>query len=448
MPSDSLIGINMPYNLEAEQAVLASAILNENSLSSVMETLSEDDFYVTAHKTVFNALSALFSTGRPADLVTVSGELGEKLDSIGGISYLTKIMQGIYTTENLRHYIEIVKSKALLRRLVEAGSTIVDMSVKDEDEAEMILDRSEQLIFDISEGRSSKGFSHIGEIVKSNMALLEELKKHGGKVTGIPTGFSRLDTYTAGLQNSDLIIIAARPGVGKTSLALNMAENAAIRSKAVTAIFSLEMGKEQLVNRVLSSEALVEMEKLRVGDVGANEMTRLAHALKDIVTAPIYIDDTPGITASEIRAKCRRLKLEKGLDLVIIDYLQLMQGSQSGRREGNRAVEVAEISRSLKIMAKELNVPVITLSQLNRSGENTGRRPKISDLRESGAIEQDADIVLLLYDPSTENKEGEAEAPSNIIECIVAKNRSGSTGTANLAWRGEFTKFMDVATRE
>lgn len=447
MPLDSPIGVNMPYNLEAEQAVLASAMLSDVSLSNVMEALGEDDFYVSAHKAIFSAASELFSTGRPVDMVTVSGKLGEKLDSIGGISYLSKIMQGVYTTENLKHYIDIVRSKTLLRRLVEAGSAIVDMSVRDEDEAELILDRSEQLIFDISEGRSSKGFFHIGEVVKSNMAMLEELKKHGGKVTGIPTGFSMLDNYTAGLQDSDLIIIAARPGVGKTSLALNMAENAAIRNKAVTAVFSLEMGKEQLVNRVLSSESLVELGKLKVGDVGANEMTRLAHALKDVITAPIYIDDTPGITASEIRAKCRRLKMEKGLDLVIIDYLQLMQGSQSGRRDGNRATEVAEISRSLKIMAKELNVPVITLSQLNRSGESTGRRPKISDLRESGAIEQDADIVLLLYDPSSENKEGEAEAPSNIVECIIAKNRSGSTGTVNLAWRGEFTKFMDVATR-
>ncbi len=439
---DSPIGINMPYNLEAEQAVLASAILNENSLSSVMENLSEDDFYVTAHKTVYTAISRLFSSGRPVDLVTVSGELGEKLDSIGGISYLTKIMQGIYTTENVKHYIDIVQSKTLLRRLIEAGSEIVDMSVKDEEDIELILDKSEQLIFQISERRGAKGFYHIGEVVKSAMAILEELKKRSGKVTGIPTGFSGLDHLTAGFQDSDLIIVAARPGVGKTSLALNFVENAAIRHKATVAIFSLEMSKEQLVNRVLSSEALVEMGKLRIGDIGPDEMTRLAHALKDVVTAPIYIDDTPGTTVGEIRSQCRRLKSERGLDMVVIDYLQLMQGD---RRDGNRANEVGDISRALKIMAKELNVPVITLSQLNRATITEKRRPKLSDLRESGSIEQDADIVFLLYNPN-DTAPDDAE-PTNIYECIIAKNRSGSLGKVDMAWRGEYTKFTEVDNR-
>lgn len=438
---DSPIGVNMPYNLEAEQAVLASAIMNEEALSSVMEALTEDDFYVTAHKTIYRAIAGLFSTARPVDMVTVSGELGEKIDSIGGIPYLTKIMQGIYTTENLRHYIDIVKSKTTLRRLVEAGSAIVDMSVKDEEEADLILDKCEQLIFEIGEKRGAKGFYHIGDVVKSTLALLEELKKRSGKITGIPTGFSGLDNYTAGLQNSDLIIIAARPGVGKTSLALNLAENAALRNKSTVAVFSLEMSKEQLVNRVLASEALVELGKLRVGDIGTNEMTRLAHALRDVVPAPIYIDDTPGITVSEIRAKCRRLKMQKGLGMVVIDYLQLMQ---SGKRDSNRSTEIGEISRSLKIMAKELNVPVITLSQLNRAAESEKRRPRISDLRESGSIEQDADIVLLLYSPESE----EGAEPSNVVECIIAKNRAGSTGTVKMAWRGEFTKFMDLDTHQ
>ncbi len=438
---DSPIGISMPYSLEAEQAVLASAMLSESALSSVMEALAEDDFYVTAHKAVFKAIYDLFSTGRPVDLVTVSGELGEKLDSIGGISYLTKIMQGVYTTENLRHYIEIIRSKTLLRRLIEAGSAIVDMSSKDEEEAGVILDRSEQLIFEISENRGVRGFYHIGEVVRSAMAILEDLKKRNGKVTGVPTGFSGLDGYTAGLQNSDLIIIAARPGVGKTSLALNMVENASIRNRVTSAVFSMEMSKEQLVNRILSSEALVELGKLRIGNVNAEEMSRLSHALQDIVTAPIYIDDTVGIKVSEIMAKCRRLKMEKGLGLVVIDYLQLMN---SGRPENNRATEVGKISRSLKIMAKELNVPVVTLSQLNRAAESEKRRPRISDLRESGSIEQDADIVLLLYNPATDGDEGPAEA-ANILECIVAKNRSGSVGSVKLAWRGEYTKFTDLA---
>ncbi len=440
--TDSPIGVNMPYNLEAEQAVLASAVMNENALNSVMGSLTEDDFYVTAHKTLYNAVSALFSTGRPVDMVTVSGELGEKLDSIGGISYLSKIMQGVYTTENLSHYISILRDKTTLRRLIEAGSEIVDMSVKDEEETELILDKSEQLIFSISENIGAKGFSHIGEVVKSTMALLEQLKKRNGKVTGIPTGFSGLDEYTAGLQKSDLIVIAARPGMGKTSLALNIAETAAIRNKATTAIFSLEMSKEQLANRVLASEALIDLAKLRIGDIDQNDATKLAHSLKDIVTAPIYIDDTPGITVSEIRAKCRRLKMEKGLNLVVIDYLQLMQ---SGKRESNRSIEIGEISRSLKIMAKELNLPVITLSQLNRASESEKRRPRISDLRESGAIEQDADLIMLLYNPASDEEGGE---PSNIVECIVAKNRAGSTGTVKMAWRGEFTKFTDLDPRQ
>ncbi len=438
---DAPIGVTMPYNLEAEQAILASAIMNEGALSAVMEGLSEDDFYVTAHKTLFSAINTLFTGGRPVDMVTVSGELGEKLDSIGGISYLTKIMQGVYTTENLRHYMDIVRDKTTLRRLIEAGSGIVDMCVKDEEDAEHILDRSEQLIFGIGDGRGSKGFTHIGEVVKTSMALIEELKKRGGNVTGIPTGFAGLDDYTAGLQKSDLIIVAGRPGTGKTSLSLNLAEAAAIRSKAVTAIFSLEMSKEQLVNRVLSSEALVPLSKLRVGDVGPEEMTKLAHALKDVVTAPIYIDDTPGITVSEISAKCRRLKMERGLDLVVIDYLQLME---SGRRESNRATEISAISRALKIMAKDLNVPVLAGSQLNRSSESEKRRPRISDMRESGSIEQDADLILILYNPSGDEEGGE---PSNILECIVAKNRAGSTGTVKMAWRGEYTKFTDLDPR-
>lgn len=438
---DSPIGVNMPYNLEAEQAALASAIMNENSLSAVMESLTEDDFYVTAHKTVYNAISALFSTGSPVDLITVSGKLGDKLEAIGGISYLSKIMEGVYTTENLRHYISIIQNKTTLRRLIEAGSAIIDMSRKDEEETEIILDKSEQMIFNIGEKRDAKGFTHIGEVVKSSMALLEQLKKRNGKITGIPTGFAKLDEYTAGLQNSDLIIIAARPGMGKTSLALNLAETASIRHKAVTAIFSLEMSKEQLVNRVLSSEALIESGKMRIGDINANDMTKLAHALSSVIDAPIYIDDTPGITVSEIRAKCRRLKMEKGLNLVVIDYLQLMQ---SGRREGNRSSEIGEISRSLKIMAKELNVPVITLSQLNRASESEKRRPKISDLRESGAIEQDADLILLLYNPSNDQEGGQ---PSNVVECIVAKNRAGSTGIVEMAWRGEYTKFTDLDRR-
>ncbi|MCH5187080.1 MAG: replicative DNA helicase [Oscillospiraceae bacterium] len=440
---DSPIGVNMPYNLEAEQAILASAIMNESALNSVMDGMREDDFYVTAHKTIFNAISSLFNSARPVDMVTVSGELGEKLESIGGISYLSKIMQGVYTTENLRHYIDIAKGKTMLRKLIQAGSDIIDMCVKDEKEPSDILDRSEELIFRISEGRDNSDFTHIGEVVRSSMAIIEELKKRGGKITGIPTGFSELDDYTAGLQKSDFIVVAARPGMGKTSLALNIVENAAIRHNATTAIFSLEMSKEQLVNRVLSSEALIELSRLRIGDIGRDDMTKLAHALKDVMNAPIYIYDKSNIHVSDIHSKCRQLKLEKGLDLVVIDYLQLMQGSG---KENNRATEIGAISRALKIMARDLNVPVITAAQLNRESVKEKRRPRVSDLRESGTIEQDADIILMLHDPNAD-KDGEEGGHSNIIECIIGKNRAGSMGIIKMAWRGEYTKFTDLDMR-
>ena len=441
---DMPIGRTMPYNLEAEAAILGNIILDEKALVTAMDKLDEECFYATANKTLFNAISALFEEGVPVDIVTLSEKLGDKLDSVGGIAYITKIAQNVFTKENLDQYIEIARDKKTVRRLIEAASEILDMGMKDELSAGDIIDKSEQLIFRISEQQGTKSFSHIGEVVKSTLAILDERKKRGGKITGIRTGFTGLDAATAGLQNSNLIILAARPGVGKTSFALNIAQNAAIRENVPVAIFSLEMSKDELVNRVLSSEALVESGKLRVGDIDAADMTKIAHSLKDIITAPVYIDDTPGITVAEIRAKCRRLKMERGIGLVVIDYLQLMQGSSKSRGE-SRTQEVSEMSRSLKVMAKELNVPVITLSQLNRSSEKLARRPMLSDLRESGSIEQDADIVIMLSRPiADENSE---ESAGNIVECILAKNRAGECGVFNLAWRGEYTKFMNLDSR-
>ncbi len=438
------IGKTMPYSIEAEQAVLGSMIFDEAALTKAMESLTADDFYTAAHKSIFSAMESLFSSGMPVDLVTLSDKLGSKIESVGGISYITSIVQNVFSTENLSHYIAIVEGKSVLRKLISAAGEIIDISTKDEDETADILDRSEQLIFNVLDKRGSKGFYHISEVVKSSMALLEELKKKGSSITGVPTGFTALDNLTAGLQKSTLVIVAARPGVGKTSFALNIAENAAIKHKIPVAIFSLEMSKEELVNRVLSSEALVSSEKMRVGDLSASEMTKLAHSLPGIINAPIYIDDTPGITISEIMAKCRRMKLEKNIGLVVIDYLQLM-GSSS--KSDNRSQVVADISRSLKIMSKELEIPVITLSQLNRMSEaRKDKRPQVSDLRESGAIEQDADIVMLLYNPDTA-EEGEDVQKSNIIECIVAKHRGGECRTINLAWRGEYTKFMNLDNR-
>lgn len=438
------IGKTMPYNIEAEQAVLGSMIFDEKALIACVESLSADDFYTKTHQTIFNAIAGLFEVGTPVDIVTLSDRLGSEIDSVGGIGYISGIVQNVLSTENLNHYVNIVQAKSILRRLVNAASEIIDISTRDEDEVTHILDKSEQLIFNILDKQGSKGFYHISEVVKSSMALLEELKKKGSSVTGVPTGFKELDQLTAGLQKSALVIVAARPGVGKTSFALNIAENAAIKHKIPVAIFSLEMSKEELVNRVLSSEALVSSEKMRIGDLSPSEMTKLAHSLPGIINAPIYIDDTPGISISEIRAKCRRLKLEKNLGLVVIDYLQLMEGKGG---TDNRAQIVADISRSLKIMAKELEIPVITLSQLNRMSEaRKDKRPQVSDLRESGSIEQDADIVMLLYNPDTANEDENAEK-SNIVECIVAKHRGGECRTVNLAWRGEYTKFMNLDNR-
>ncbi len=438
------IGKTMPYNIEAEQAVLGSMVFDESALTKCMERLSADDFYTTAHKRIFSAMESLFSRGLPVDIVTLSDALGGDIESVGGIGYISNIVQNVLSTENLSHYITIVEEKSILRRLVDAAGEIIDTATRDEDEVSSILDKSEQLIFNILDKRGSKGFYHISEVVKSSMALLEELKKRGSSVTGVPTGFTALDTLTAGLQKSTLVIVAARPGVGKTSFALNIAENAAIKHKIPVAIFSLEMSKEELVNRVLSSEALIPSEKMRIGDLNAAEMTKLAHSLPGIINAPIYIDDTPGISVSEIRAKCRRMKLEKNIGLVIIDYLQLME---SRSKSDNRAQEIAEISRSLKIMSKELEIPVITLSQLNRMSEGRkDKRPQIFDLRESGAIEQDADMVLLLYNPDMASEEDDAQK-SNVIECIVAKHRGGECRTINLAWRGEYTKFMNLDNR-
>lgn len=443
-PVELPIGKTMPYNIEAEQAVLGSMIFDEEALNTCMEKLSADDFYTKAHKTIFNAIASLSEAAKPVDIVTLSDELGADIDSVGGIGYVTAIVQNVLSTENLKHYVNIVQEKSILRRLVAAASRIVDIATNDEDELTQILDESEQLIFNILDKQGQKGFYHISEVVKSTLAQLEERRKRGESVTGVPTGFKDLDNLTAGLQKGALIIVAARPGVGKTSFALNIAEHAAIRHKVPVAVFSLEMSKEELVNRVLSSEALVSSEKMRVGNLDATEMAKIAHCLNGVMSAPIYIDDTSDISISEIRAKCRKLKLEKKLGLVVVDYLQLME-TKGG--SDNRAQAVAEISRSLKIMAKELEVPVITLSQLNRLSEGRkDKRPQVSDLRESGSIEQDADIVMLLYNPDTAAEDPNAEK-SNVVECIVAKHRGGSQGVINLAWRGEYTKFMNLDNR-
>ncbi len=431
-----------PQSLEAEQSVLGSMLIDKEVVPVVMEILKSEDFYRPDHKEIYDVIIELFDRAQPIDLITVSErlKLHGKLDLVGGLEYLTNIATEVPTTANVKHYAKIVEEKALLRKLIKASSDIVDLGYNASEEVSFILDKAEQNIFDILQKRSSQGFVPIKDVLVDTFNKLEELYNNSGNITGIPTGFADLDFKTSGLHNSDLILIAARPAMGKTAFALNLAQNAAVHSNVPVAVFSLEMSRDQLVNRMLCSEAMVDSNRMKTGKLEDNDWQKVAKALGPLSEAPIFIDDTPGISITEIRAKCRRLKLEHNLGLVIIDYLQLMQGSRS--KSENRQQEISEISRSLKILAKEINVPVITLSQLSRAPEaRTDHRPILSDLRESGAIEQDADIVMFLYRDDYYNPETEKK---NIAEVILAKHRNGSTGTVELVWLGQYTKFANL----
>ncbi len=431
-----------PQSIEAEQSVIGSMLIDKEVIPVVMEVLKPEDFYRPDHKEIYDVIIELFDRAQPIDLITVSErlKLHGKLELVGGLEYLTNIATEVPTTANVKHYAKIVEEKSLLRKLIRASSDIVELGFSASEEVSFILDKAEQNIFDILQKRSSQGFVPIKDVLVDTFNKLEELYNNKGHITGIPTGFSDLDFKTSGLHNSDLVLVAARPAMGKTAFALNLAQNAAVHSGVPVAVFSLEMSKEQLVNRMLCSEAMVDSNKMKTGQLEDNDWQKVARALGPLSEAPIFIDDTPGISITEIRAKCRRLKLEHNLGLVVIDYLQLMQGSKS--RGENRQQEISEISRSLKILAKEINIPVICLSQLSRAAETrTDHRPILSDLRESGAIEQDADIVMFLYrddyyNPDTEKK--------NIAEVILAKHRSGSTGTVELVWLGQYTKFANL----
>ena len=430
-----------PQSIEAEQSVLGSMLIDKEVVPVVMEILKPEDFYRPDHREIYNVIIELFDKAQPIDLITVSErlKLHGKLELVGGLEYLSNIATEVPTTANVRNYSKIVEEKALLRKLIKASSDIVDMGFNASEEVSYILDRAEQSVFDILQKRSSQGFVPIKDVLVDTFNNLEEMYNNKGNITGIPTGFNDLDFKTSGLHNSDLILIAARPAMGKTAFALNLAQNAAVHSHVPVAVFSLEMSKDQLVNRILCSEAMVDSNRMKTGKLEDNDWQKVAKALAPLSEAPIYIDDTPGISMMEIRAKCRRLKLEKNLGLVIIDYLQLMQGR--GKND-NRQQEISEISRSLKILAKEINVPVITLSQLSRATETRAdHKPILSDLRESGAIEQDADIVMFIYRDDYYNPD--TDKP-NVAEIIVAKHRNGSTGSVDLKWRGEFTKFDNL----
>ncbi|MGE4282124.1 MAG: replicative DNA helicase [Clostridia bacterium] len=438
---DIPLGRIPPFSLEAEQSILGAMLLDKEAISTVTEIIKSDDFYRGDHKEIFEAMMDLFDQNEPVDLITLTEQLKlrNSIDAIGGIEYLAGVATDIATTANVKYYARIVEEKSILRKLIKASTDIAAMSFEGGEEVAFIVDQAEKKIFDILEKRTNQGFAPIKDILIESFDKLEELFKNKGKIIGIPTGFNDLDRKTSGLHPSDLILIAARPAMGKTSFALNIAQYAALHAGVPVAVFSLEMSKEQLVNRMLWSEALIDSQKIRTGELQDEDWPKLARVIGPLSEAPIYIDDTPGISVAEIRAKCRRLKMEKNLGLIVIDYLQLMQGR--GRTE-NRQQEISEISRSLKILAKELNVPVVTLSQLSRAPETRAdHRPILSDLRESGAIEQDADIVMFLYrddyyNPDTDKK--------NIAECILAKHRNGSTGTVELVWLGEYTKFANL----
>lgn len=429
---------SMPCNIEAEQYVLGAVIFDNECISDIVSVLKPDDFYLEQHKRIYEAMINISNRAEPIDLITLKSELESVFDSIGGVDYLTQLYMMVSTTANLKYHVKIIEEKAILRRLIRSANNITELCFDTSKDVPMVLSSAENEIYNVLQSKKMSDMYPIKEVLAENLSRLEQLMKNNAKITGVPTGFRDLDLRTTGLQPSDLVLIAARPAMGKTSFALNIATNAAVRHKVPVAIFSLEMSKEQLANRILSSEALISSEKLRIADINGDDMAKLAMSINELSNAPIYIDDTAGITVSEIKAKCRRLKLKNMLGLIVIDYLQLIQGTS---REG-RQQEVSENSRLLKILAKELDVPVITLSQLSRApDQRTDHHPMLSDLRESGSIEQDADMVMFLYredyyDPETEKK--------NTVECMIAKFRNGSTGSVDLGWRGEFTKFMDL----
>ena len=430
-----------PHDIEAEQAVIGSMLTDQEAVYAAIERLKPEDFYREDNKQKYTAILNIYNKAEPIDIITLKAELSSmgKLDAVGGLEYIVELPEKVPTTANVDRYIKIVEEKSLLRNLIRAANEILSSGYAQEDDVENIVDHAEKKIFDVMQKKSQKGYTTIKDVLVESFTKLEELYNQKEHITGVPTGFAELDKKTAGLHGSELILIAARPAMGKSAFALNIGSYAATRANVPVAIFSLEMSKEQVGNRILCSEALVDSNNVRTGELNDEELGKLAETSGELSQAPIYIDDTPGISVMEIRAKCRKLKLEKNIGLVIIDYLQLIQGSG---KTSSREQEIAEISRSLKILAKEIEVPVIALSQLSRAVEaRPDHRPMLSDLRESGSIEQDADIVMFLYRDDYYNEDSEKK---NIAEVIIAKQRAGSTGTVDLAWLGKYTKFANL----
>jgi len=433
-----------PQNIEAEQAVLGAMLIKKEAISEVVTILIGTDFYRDAHRIIFDAMLELFNKNEAVDLITITEQLrkNEQLDKVGGIAYVTSLANSVPTAANIEYHAKIVKEKGQLRHLINSATAIAGMGYEDNENVIDVMDKAEKMILEVAAKRGGGDFTPIKNILLDTFSKIEVLYASKGGITGTPTGFKDLDKLTSGLQPSDLILVAARPSMGKTAFTLNLATHIAVREKKAVAFFSLEMSKEQLVQRMLCSEGAIDSQRLRIGELDDKDWGKLISAADRLSTAPIFIDDTAGITVMELRSKARRLKTEYDLKLIVIDYLQLMQGSSS-KGGDNRQQEISEISRSLKALARELNVPVIALSQLSRSVESRQvKKPMLSDLRESGSLEQDADIVMFLYredyyDPDTENK--------NITDVIIAKHRNGPVDTIQLFFHKQFTKFADLS---
>lgn len=440
----SMEGINIfkvpPHSIEAEQSVLGAMLMDKEQIIVVLEVLKSNDFYKEAHKEIFEAIYDIFNREEPVDLITLTEELKKRgtLDAIGGIPYINSLSEGVPITANVRYYADIVEEKATLRRLIKSSEDIIHMSFNNEMEVPEVLELAQKHIYDIALSRYQEAFTPIKTVLSETFDKIEELYENKKSITGLTTGFVDIDKKTSGFHKSDLILVAARPAMGKSAFALNLAQNAAIKASASVAIFSLEMSKEQLMLRMLASESMVSLNKIQHGHLNEEEWTKLAGAMLPLSQAKIFFDDTAGISITEMRSKCRRLKIESGLDIILVDYLQLMQGD---KKTENRQQEISEISRNLKMMAKELDCPVIALSQLSRAPEmRTDHRPILSDLRESGAIEQDADLVMFLYRDEYYHPDSDKK---NVAELIISKHRHGETGTIELFWAGEYQKFLD-----
>ena len=433
-----------PHNVEAEESVLGSMLLSKDAIAEVLELLREDDFYRPAHRTVFRSVLELYGHGDAVDAVTVQEELRRNgaLADIGGAPFLHTLVASVPTAANAGYYARIVKEAGVLRRLIDVGTQIVQLGFETPQDTERAVDIAESLVYQVAQGRVTEDYHSLRDVLTGTLEAIERLHEDHREITGVPTGFPDLDRLTSGLQPSNLVIVAARPAVGKSTFGLDVARHAAVRAGVPTVVFSLEMSRTELVQRLMCAECTVDMQRLRTGRMEESDWTRLTRSLGKLADAPLFIDDSPGTTMMEIRAKCRRLKQRHGLGLVVVDYLQLMQPS---KRFENRQQEVSEISRSLKLLAKELEVPVIAISQLSRQTESrSDRRPMLSDLRESGALEQDSDVVLFiyrdeLYDPESARK-GEADF-------ILAKHRNGPTDTVTVTFQGQYSRFAPMAAR-